>query len=72
MDIEKTFTYHAPFGSQATRYHLIREKAKALATEIVTCCPDSRERSVALTRLQESVMFANASIAINETPVEQK
>ncbi len=29
-------------------------------------CPESREKSLAITNLQQSVMWANASIAINE------
>jgi hypothetical protein len=32
-------------------------------------CPESRERSLALSKLQELVMWSNASIAINEEPV---
>ena len=29
-------------------------------------CPDSREKSLAMTKLEECVMWANASIARNE------
>ena len=65
-DIENIFTYHAPFGDQAERYVKIRETAKELALVIMENCPDSREKSVALTKVQECVMWANASIAINE------
>lgn len=66
MDIERTFTYHAPFGTQQARYQQIRERAKALAAEIEASCPESREKSLALTNCQQTVMWANASIAINE------
>jgi hypothetical protein len=69
MNIEHTFTYHKPFGTQPTRYEVIREAAKALAYVIELNCPDSRERSVALTNLQQTIMWANASIAINEVDV---
>ena len=65
-DIENIFTYHAPIKDQAERYVKIRETAKELALVIMENCPDSREKSVALTKVQESVMWANASIAINE------
>lgn len=69
--IENIFTYHAPFGSQQARYVLIRDKAKELALLMNEACPESREKSLALTNLQQSVQMANASIAINETqPVE--
>ncbi len=66
MDINNTFTYHKPFGNQQQRYESIRSDAKALALQIQQCCPDSREKSVAFTNLQQAVMWANASIAINE------
>ena len=66
FDIDNTFTYHAPFGDQPKRYVELREKAKELAELIQQDCPESREKSLAFTKLQECVMFANASIAINE------
>lgn len=65
-DIEKRFTYHPPRGDQAERYEEIRLLAKGLAYHIVERCPDSRERSLALTKLEEAVMWANAAIARNE------
>jgi hypothetical protein len=64
--VDGIFTYHAPKGTQADRYVSLRETAKTLAYQIGLSCPESRERSVAITKLQECVMFANASIAINE------
>ncbi|HEY6290744.1 MAG TPA: hypothetical protein VI455_04170 [Terriglobia bacterium] len=64
--IECNFTYHAPQGDQAERYQKMREHARSFALDIVTMCPDSRERSVALTKIEESVMWANAAIARNE------
>ena len=66
MDIENAFTYHTPSGDQLTRYRDLREKAKELAQMIQEHCPESREKSLALTNLQQTVMWANASIAINE------
>lgn len=64
--IENTFTYHKPFGSQPERYEMIRAAAKGIAEIISMACPDSREKSLAITNLQQAVMWANASIAINE------
>lgn len=64
--IANTFTYHAPKPGQPERYEAIRAKARELATLLAESCPDSREKSVALTNLQQAVMWANASIAINE------
>lgn len=64
--IENNFTYHAPKGDQSERYILIRETAKNLAYIIDSDCPNSREKSLAMTKLEECVMWANASIARNE------
>ena len=64
--IERAFTYHAPKDNQPKRYEAIREKAKELAYLIDGLCPDSREKSLAMTKLEEASMWANASIARNE------
>ena len=66
MDIEKNFTYHAPKAGQPERYTAIRQKAMEFAELLDAECPDSREKSLAFTRLEESIMWANASIARNE------
>lgn len=66
MDIENIYTYHAPKAGQPERYELIRNKAKDLAKTIEKACPDSREKSLAFTKLEDAVMWANASIARNE------
>lgn len=66
LDLEKIYSYHPPKDAQPAKYEMIRAKAKELAELIVEICPDSRERSVALTKNEETVMWANASIARNE------
>ena len=64
--LEQTYTYHRPFGTQPERYIALREAGKALALLITQTVPPSREASVALTNVQQAVMWANAAIAINE------
>lgn len=66
FDIDKVFTYHPPNQLQIPRYEALRAFAREFAHKIDQFCPDSREKSLALTKLQECVMFANAAIAINE------
>jgi hypothetical protein len=63
---DNNFTYHAPKNDQAERYTELRDRAKDLAEIILTYCPPSREKSLALTKLEECSMWANASIARNE------
>lgn len=66
LDLDNIFTYHAPKPGQQERYVALRETAKALATLIQDSTPASREQAVALTNVQQAVMWANAAIAINE------
>lgn len=63
--IENNFCYHAPKEGQPEKYEAIREKAKELAYLIDQECPGSREKSLAMTNLEQSVMWANAAIARN-------
>lgn len=65
-DLEKRFTYHSPKGDQQLRYEMIRDRALNFAEFLNEKCPDSREKSLALTHLEDSVMWANAAIARNE------
>lgn len=64
--LDNVYTYHTPKGDQSERYESIRAKARELAELIEDYCPDSREKSLANTKLEEAVMWANASIARNE------
>jgi len=64
--IENNFRYHAPKPGQPEKYTAIREKAKELAYLIDELAPKSREQSLAYTKLEEAVMWANAAIARNE------
>lgn len=64
-NIENAFTYHAPKDGQPAMYQTIREKAKELAYLIDELVPDSLEKSLAMTKLEECSMWANAGIARN-------
>ena len=64
--LNKRFTYHAPKKNQPQKYENIRKNALAFAELLNEMCPDSREKSLAITALEEAVMWANASIARNE------
>jgi hypothetical protein len=65
-DVENVFRYHTPKEGQQARYEQLRNRARNIATLILESCPNSRERSLALTKLEESIMWANAAIARNE------
>mgnify|MGYP000932876292 CR=1 FL=1 len=63
QQIENNFSYHAPKDGQPAVYQEIREKAKELAYLIEQSCPNSREKSLAFTNLEQAVFWANAAIA---------
>jgi len=65
-ELKKRFSYHRPNEDQPERYEKLRAMAKDLAKEMHRSCPRSRELSLALTKLEEAVMWANAGIARNE------
>jgi len=62
-ELENRFTYHKPVGNQPEIYELLRSKTHQLAFDFVQNCPDSRELSLAITKLEDAVMWANAAIA---------
>ena len=62
-DLENRFTYHAPKAGQPEIYQGIRSIALNFARTIDQQVPDSREKSLALTHLEDAVMWANAGIA---------
>ncbi len=65
-DVHNAFTFHPPKEDQPERYAKLRERSRSLAYCIEELCPPSRERSLALTNLQNACMWANAAIACNE------
>lgn len=60
------FTYHPSTGDQPERYVRIRDQAAQMAKVILHLTPESREQSLAVTALEECVMWANAAIARRE------
>ena len=65
-ELDNRFTYHAPKGNQQSRYENIRKQGRDFVNAIVLQSPESREQSLALTKIEEAVMWANAAIARRE------
>ena len=65
-NLNDVFSYHAPKPGQPERYEAIRAAAKAFAAAILANCPDCADRSAALRGVRESVMVANASVALEQ------
>lgn len=65
-DLDNRFTFHPATPEQGERYTHIRAEAKAFAEYVVAHTPQSREQSLAITKIEEAVFWANAAIARNE------
>lgn len=64
-DLINRFTYHAPNAEAATKHADVRGKLLDLALWLNTVLPEGRDKSIAMTKLEEVMYSANASIARN-------
>lgn len=66
-DLNKRFDYHKPETQKvAIDHEAVRRSCKELAAQIVDIVPEGREQSLALTHVEEAMMWANAGIARNQ------
>jgi hypothetical protein len=68
--VELDFKYHAPdpAGTRPRTHESMRAMGRSLAVDIIKMVPNSRERSLALTKLEECIMWCNAGIAKHVRP----
>lgn len=64
-DLHGRFEYHAPTEEKKDHHQDIRTLHHDLAVHLVATLPDGRELSLALTKLEESMFWANAAVARN-------
>ena len=62
-DLDERFTHHPASTEQEYVYKDIRRDARILADLINELVPHCREKALAMTKLEEAVMWANAGIA---------
>ena len=68
-DLDHRFAYHPPKTSTvAARHSDVRTAANAFAHFVNDVCPDGREKSLAVTAIEEAMMWANAAIARGQGP----
>lgn len=65
-DLENRFTYHKPDDKKAGRHEHARAACYETACVVDALCPDGREKSLAITKLEEVLFWANAAIAREE------
>jgi hypothetical protein len=66
-DLDNRFTHHPPQGDSVVRaLETVRREGHLFAEALVALVPAGRELSLALTKVEEAVMWANAGIARNQ------
>jgi hypothetical protein len=71
QDLVNRFDFHAPIAAAGQAHAFVREMCLKLASDIVDLVPPGREQSLALTKLEEAMMWANAGIARNHEFYQQ-
>lgn len=65
-ELLRSLTNISPSRQTTTEIEAFRDFAKEYARAIVRLCPDSREKSLAKTKLEESVMWAVKAIVLHQ------
>ena len=63
--IRNTFQYHSPNPESIKVHEAIRELITETTVMIAALIPESRERSLFITHMQQGQMMANAAVAIH-------
>ena len=61
--LDERFKHHPPDEDRAALHDAMRDMGRSATLHVLQCAPDSRERALALTKIEEAVMWANAAIA---------
>lgn len=69
-DLTNRFIYHPPVEGQTEKYEMMRSIALSFSAVINDMVPDSREKALAITHLEEVVFWCNAGIARNNAVEE--
>ena len=64
--LNRSLTNITPTPAEVESIEALRESAKLLGSQIIAWCPLSWERSLAITHLEETVMWAVKSVVVNQ------
>lgn len=66
MPIDKPFAYHKPSPDGLDKINALREAFSGVQRAIEDHCPPSRQKSVAITELETSAMWAIKAVVFND------
>jgi hypothetical protein len=66
MPIDKPYAYHKPSDKGFARINRLREAFSDMQKLIDEVCPDSRHKSVAITNLETTAMWAIKAVVFND------
>lgn len=69
--ITKRFAYHRPDAAGVETVREVRKAFVGLASFLVEKLPEGREKALALTELQNAMMWANAAQAMTWPEIEE-
>ena len=64
------FDHHAPDAEKVKLHEDVRVRCHDLARALNACIPDCREKSLAVTNIEQAMFWANAALARNPRPDE--
>lgn len=71
-ELDKRFNFHPATPLSGPLHNGVRRMCRNLANVLVALVPDGREQSLAITHLEEVMYWANAGVARNPVPEENK
>lgn len=62
-ELNRRFSHHTPDKERVTKHETVRGMLTQVAAGLDTLVPEGREKSLALTKIEECMFWANAAIA---------